>query len=420
MPKNNRVVMHSRAWYGDEERVFPFPESWNVVTLEPTKTPALSDEYIEAAFDNPIGTPRISEMARGKRSAAIVVDDLSRPTPAARVLPYVLNELEKAEVPAGEIRIVVGGGSHRPLTREEIIKKVGPDVAANYEVTNHDFLSGDCRGFGNLPDGMPVYINRIVADADFKICVGGIYPHGSVGFGGGAKLIIPGVAGAATMWHFHGCHPGRGHAVIEGRDGVLDHRHVAEEAARLLGLDVIVNAVINCRREIAGLFVGDFIGAHRAGARFALEVYGTEIPDDLRHNADVVVTNCYPLDSDPIQTGKALWMRSHFDRAYTVAINPATDGMCYHGLFHHLDYGRYLRQREAEPETALPEPAIDGPEHLLLLSEHFTANEFARFHPNDVLFRNWDTLITMLAGKVPRNATAVVFPFGGVQVLKTH
>ena len=118
---------------------------------------------------------------------------------------------------------------------------------------------------------MPVYINRVVAESDFKLCLGGIYPHSAVGFGGGAKLMVPGVAGVATMWHFHVCHPDRGHAVIEGRDGVLDNRHVAEEAAAMVGLDAVVNTVVNDRREIAGLFVGDFIQAHRKGAQFALQ-----------------------------------------------------------------------------------------------------------------------------------------------------
>ena len=409
--------IYSRAWYGDEERELIFPDGWEVHTLAPQAYPALSERQMNKAFSNPIGTRRLADIARDRRNAAIVIDDLSRPTPAATVIPYVLRELIEAGMPQNEIRFVVGGGSHRPLTAEEIAKKVGPDIVAQYEVVCHGFLDGDCKGYGNLSDGMPVYINRVVAEADFKLALGGIYPHSAVGFGGGAKLIIPGVAGAATMWHFHGCHPGRGHAIIDGRDGVLDTRDVAEEAARLIGLDAVVNTVLNYRREIAGLFVGDFIHAHRAGARFALKAYGTEIPDDLRAEADLVVTNCYPLDSDPLQTGKALWMRKYFDRAYTVAINPATDGQFYHGLMHQLDYDRYLKQRHAEAEMNLPVPELNGPGSMLLQSEHFSVNEFVKRHPNDVLFRDWPTLINMLLEKLPEHATVAVFPFGGIQVL---
>jgi len=312
---SNRAAIYSRAWYGDEQRVLNFPEGWKVHTLAPPVYPALSETQIAEAFAHPIGTPRLVDLARGRRSAVIIIDDLSRPTPAATVIPHILRELDEAGVPKGQIRIVVGGGSHRPLTTREITKKVGPDIAARYDVVCHNFLDGDCVGYGNLADGMPVYINRVVAESDFKLCLGGIYPHSAVGFGGGAKLMVPGVAGVATMWHFHVCHPGRGHAVIEGRDGVLDNRHVAEEAAAMVGLDAVVNTVVNDRREIAGLFVGDFIQAHRKGAQFALQAYGTEIPDALRAEANLVVTNCYPLDADPLQTGKAVWMRQYFERA---------------------------------------------------------------------------------------------------------
>ena len=211
---NNTATVHSRAWYGDEELTLNFPTGWEVEILGPKDAPVLSDTQIEQAFAEPIGTPRISELAKRKKSAAIVVDDLSRPTPAAKVIPILLRELASAGVPKSEIRFVVGGGSHRPLTDEEIAKKIGANIAADYEVTSHDFMSGDLRALGNLSNGMPIYLNRVVADADFKICLGGIYPHGSVGFGGGAKLVVPGIAGFATMFYFHTFSPGRGDTLL--------------------------------------------------------------------------------------------------------------------------------------------------------------------------------------------------------------
>ena len=222
----NYAKMYSRAWYGDEEITLTFPENWEVTMVAPKDAPKLSDAAIEAAFGQPIGTPRIEEMARGKSDAVIVVDDLSRPTPAAAVIPLLLRELHQAGIPKNEIRFVVGPGSHRPLTEEEIVKKVGADIAASYEITNHDFMSGNLRALGNLDEGMPIYINPVVADADFKICLGGIYPHKAVGFGGGAKLIVPGVSGFSTMFHFHNYYPGRGHATVERQIDKTDARDV--------------------------------------------------------------------------------------------------------------------------------------------------------------------------------------------------
>ncbi|MYC78149.1 DUF2088 domain-containing protein [Candidatus Poribacteria bacterium] len=414
---NNTATVYSRAWYGDEELTLNFPTGWEVEVLGPKDAPVLSDAQIERAFAEPIGTPRISELAKGKKSAAIVVDDLSRPTPAARVIPFLLRELTAAGVPKSEIRFVVGGGSHRPLTDEEIAKKIGADIAAEYEATNHNFMGGDLRALGNLDSGMPIYLDRVVADADFKVCLGGIYPHGSVGFGGGAKLVVPGIAGFATMFYFHTFSPGRGHAVIERRGGEPDHRDFSEAVAAVLGLDVIANVVLNSSREICGMFVGDFVQAHRKGAHFALDTYGTVIPETSRKETDLVVLNCYPLDSDPIQTGKAMWALSHFEKAYSMALNPASDGICYHGLFEQIDYARFLQQREERAQSELPTPQLGTQDQLHVWSEHFSVDDFYKKHPGALLFRDLDELIALFAEKLPTQAKVAVLPAAGIQVL---
>ncbi|RKU07614.1 hypothetical protein C6503_24315 [Candidatus Poribacteria bacterium] len=414
---NDTATVYSRAWYGDEELTLNFPTGWEVEVLGPKDAPVLSDTQIEQAFAEPIGTPRISELAKAKKSAAIVVDDLSRPTPAAKVIPVLLRELAGAGVPKSEIRFVVGGGSHRPLTAEEVAKKIGAGVAAEYEATSHDFMSGDLRALGNLSNGMPIYLNRVVADADFKICLGGIYPHGSVGFGGGAKLVVPGIAGFATMFYFHTFSPGRGHAVIERKGSEPDHRDFAEEVAGVLGLDVIVNTVLNSRREICGLFVGDFVQAHRQGAHFALDTYGTEIPETSRKETDLVVLNCYPLDSDPIQTGKALWATHYFEKAYKMALNPASDGICYHGLFEEIDYARFSQQRAERTQSELPPPQLGTQDQLHVWSEHFLVDDFYKKHPGALLFRDLDQLIALFAEKLPSQAKVAVLPSAGIQVL---
>lgn len=413
----NTATVHSHAWYGDSELTLDFPSGWEVEVLGPKDAPALSEAEIERAFAEPIGTERISELAKGKKSAAIVVDDLSRPTPAAEVIPFLLRELTIAGVPKSEIRFVVGGGSHRPLTDEEAAKKVGADVAAEYEVTSHDFMSGDLRGYGRLQNGMPIYINNVVADADFKICLGGIYPHGAVGFGGGAKLVVPGIAGFATMFYFHTFSPSRGHAVIERTGNTPDHRDFAEEVADVINLDVIANVVLNSRREICGLFVGDYVQAHRAGARFALETYGTQIPIQSRKETDLIVLNCYPLDSDPIQTGKALWAASYFEKAYKMLLNPASDGICYHGLFEQIDFARYMEQRMEKVPPELPAPKLGNRDQLHVWSEHFLVDDFYKKHSNGILFRNLEQLIQLFAEELPDNAKVAVFPSAGIQVL---
>ena len=162
----HRATVYSRANYGDEEITLSFPAGWEVTVLAPEATPALAESQRQAAFDQPIGTPRIAEMACAKKSAAIVVDDLSRPTPARELIPFVLRELSAAGVPSSQIRFVVGTGSHRPLTTEEMALKVGADILGGFQVTCHNFMSGELRGMGNLQDGTPVFIFHAPANID--------------------------------------------------------------------------------------------------------------------------------------------------------------------------------------------------------------------------------------------------------------
>ncbi len=414
---NNTATVLSGAWYRDNELTLNFPIGWEVEILNPTDAPALSDAQIEQAFTEPIGTKRIAELAKGKKSAAIIVDDLSRPTPAFKVIPFLLRELFAAGVPKSEIRFVVGVGAHRPISEDEIVKKVGADIAAEYEATNHNFLSGDLRALGNLENGTPVYINRTVADSDFKICLGGIYPHSSVGFSGGAKLIVPGTAGFSTMYYFHTFPPGRGPAVIERQSDEPDRRDTIEMAATVLGLDAIANMVLNSRREICGLFVGDFIKAHRKGAHFAMDTYRTEISETTRTESDLVVINCYPLDADAIQLDKALAAFSYFENAYTIALYPASDGSCFHGLFDRLDYPRYLKQKAEQVPSDPPTPKLGRRTQLHVWSEHFGVDDFYKEYPSSLLFRDLGQLIELLTEKLPARAKVAVLPVAGIQVL---
>jgi hypothetical protein len=246
--------------------------------------------------------------------------------------------------------------------------------------------------------------------------IGGIYPHGAVGFGGGSKLILPGVAGFATIFHFHTFYASRGQGNIERTGDIPDHRDASEAAARALGLDLVVNMVINSRREIAALFVGDFVKAQRAGARVAQDVFGTTIPETLRA-ADLVVVNAYPLDSDPIQTGKALWCRRYFPNARFVVVNPAVDGICYHGLYDRMDWKRFGAQIAAREAIIDPEPQLGGIDQAVIWSEHYPIHDFTRRHPHDLLVRKWETVLQLVEPTLPNGATVAVFPTSGLQLL---
>ena len=410
------VKLRTQAWIADTETAFDLPQGWDVTCYPPVDAPALDDPGMRESLANPIDTQTIAEIARGKHSAAIVVDDLSRPTPAADILPYVLSELNRAGVADGGIRIVIGGGSHRPLTEEEIAKKVGADAARRCKVYNHDAYSGELTGLGNLPDGTPVYINPVVADSDIKIGVAGVFPHPNAGFGGGAKIILPGVCGIATIAYFHSQFAYRGRGNIEEQGGQEDMRTIAEKTARLAGLDLVVNAVLNSRREVAGLFTGDVVAAHRAAAKFARRVYSTPIPRAGVQSCDIVIINAYPLDYDPVQVSKSAWPLEVFDKAYRVTISAASDGIPYHGLGEGMDYRRYLAQKQKASAVSVPgRVEVTSKDQFIMLSQNYSAADFYGRFENGLLFTDWRTLIGQLEHCQPR-ATVAVLPCSGIQL----
>ena len=410
------VNVTTGAWYGDEELTLSFPDSWDISVYESRGAEALDEPGIQKAFAEPIGTKRIEELARGKNSAVVIVDDLSRPTPAHLVVPHIINELENGGIKEESISFVVGAGSHRPLTKEEMAKKVGQAIASKYRIYNHNVFSKTLENLGELEDGTPVLINEIVAHADLKIAVGGIIPHSSHGFGGGAKIVVPGIAGYDTIAHNHRKYKGRGRGSIQKKVEGTDNRSNAEDVARHIGLDVIVNTVLTTKCGIAGLFVGDVIEAHHQGRVFARDIYDTVIPEEDIEATNILIVNTYPQDATT-QTGKATWPFSVFKNAQKIVVNPASDGIRYHGMGDKVDYETFLKMKAKEPEPSnIPEKVeIKSKEDFVLLSSNFPKGEFYKQYSNGAMFDNWGDLIGQLEQLHPE-AKVAVLPYAPIQI----
>jgi len=409
------VTIDTGAWCGDKEQVLSFPDNWDVSVYESKGIEALDESEIEKAFADPIGAKRIKLLARGKKSAVIVVDDLSRPTPAYLVIPHIINELKEGGIKE-TIRFVIGGGAHRPLTEEEMAKKVGQAIASKYEIYNHNVFSKTLRKLGDLEDGTPVYINEIVAHSDLKIAIGGIIPHLSAGFGGGGKIVVPGIAGYDTIAHNHGRYKGRPRGNVERQGQEKDMRDNAEDVARYLGLDFMVNMVLTKKRKIAGLFTGDVIESYRRGVAFAKDVYDTVIKKEEIEATDIVVINAYPQDYDPVQVVKSMWPSNVFKDAQKVMINPASDGIKYHGMSDKLDYDSFLKMKKKEEPTNIPKKGeIKSKEDFVLLSSNFPKGEFYKQYPDGALFENWEDLINQLK-RFYHEAKVAVIPYSPIQL----
>ena len=298
-----KVSLRVAAWFGEREIELAFPSSWEVIErrMAGHDKPALTDDEMRAALQNPIGSPRLSELARGKQKVVILFDDVPKPTPTFRIVPFVLEELHAGGIKDEQIRFLLAPGTHRYMTYQELAAKLGADIVEKYPVYQHNIYEHTVH-VGTTSNGTPVWVNREFVSCDLRLGIGSIIPHQSAGFGAGGKIILPGIAGYQTIAYHH-INLRKGPAAETVKLGRVDDNQFRldiEEAARLAGLQFKVDCVLNNRREVVGLFAGDFVAEHRAGVRLAREVYATEMLKDM----DILVNNGYP---DECQLRRSTW-----------------------------------------------------------------------------------------------------------------
>jgi len=288
--------------YGDGSVALRLPADGRVAVYEPADLPAAPDGEAEVrrAMAAPLGTPRLEAIARPEHRVAIVVDDATRPVPTAAMLRPVVDELRRAGVDHQRINVVVATGLHRPMTGAEINRTLG---GLPLKVQNHD--ARDPAGLveiGTTSRGTPLRVNRTVAEADLRILTGDVELHQFVGYGGGAKSVLPGIcdADAARVTHAKMEAPGAGPGRIDDNPIRLD----VEEAADRLGVDFIVNVVLNPRHEIVRAVAGDVHDAFRAGVELVDRIVKVDVPRPV--DLAICSPGGYPKDLDLYQSQKAI------------------------------------------------------------------------------------------------------------------
>ena len=288
------------------------PAGFEYAVLEARSARPLEDQdgAVAAALDAPTGTPALADLARGKRSAAISVCDITRPAPNRLVLPHVLARLERAGIPRDGITILIATGLHRPATSEEVRRICGEEIAAGYRIVNHHARElAEHRHLGRTASGTPVYIDERFVAADLRITLGFIEPHLMLGYSGGRKLVAPGLAAQETIKVLHSPRFMREPRASEGSiDGNPLH-HELLEIARMAGHDFIVDVALARNRAVAAVFAGHPEQAHRKGVEFVSRVMLETLPEPV----DAVITTAagYPLDLTYYQALKGITAASH-------------------------------------------------------------------------------------------------------------
>jgi nickel-dependent lactate racemase len=280
--------------YGDGEKSFQVEDRnllFNFVPRLPARPSRIQEaEAVRDALHNPIGSNSIESHVSGGDKVVLLVDDWTRPTPAYKVVPIVIEELLNSGVKAEDIRIIVSCGNHSPMDRLQIEEKLGRDIVARFQVQNHNPV-GDLADLGESQKGTPVLVNKVFMEADFKVAVGGILAHPVAGYGGGAKIIVPGVASERTINHNHSLADSPNVAIGKAEGNPV--REDMEDIARMAGLDFIVNVILNPEKEIICTVAGDFVKAHREGIRRYNQFYGMKVGQ----LADIIVLGAHPRDA---------------------------------------------------------------------------------------------------------------------------
>ncbi len=296
--------------YKDRKVEVKIPLGNLVYAIKPEDLAGLENEQksIKYSLENPIGSAPLSQEVKKGMRVVVMADDITRPTPRERILPPLLDGLNEAGIPDRDITVLIALGTHRYMSKEEIEHCFGEKLTARVKVLNHEWQDeANFINLGSTPRGIPVSINKIAHEADYLIGVGSIVPHSLAGYGGGAKILQPGICSWETT--------GKTHLLAVERDDFFElagnpeneARLEMEEVARVAGLNFIVNVVLNGKKELVNVVSGDPVKAHREGVKVAKRVYEQKIPE----LADVIIESAYPADIDYWQGAKALAYAQH-------------------------------------------------------------------------------------------------------------
>ncbi len=403
-----KVELPQLIWYGNTTLELELPSEWEVqlCPMRGAEQMGLTLAEIEQALDRPIGSQRLAELARGKKSAVIIFDDMTRPTRAYQIAPLVVRALLQGGIPPEAITFVCALGTHGALTQNELSKKLGQQIVERFRVFNHNCYE-NCVEVGTTSRGTRVLLNREVAEAELKLGIGCVTAHAQAGFSGGGKIILPGVCHIDTVSHHH--------LEVESLDrqstglgkfeGNVLHLN-SQEAARLAGLDFKIDVVVNARGESSALFAGSFEQAHAEAVKLARDAYATHPrPRDM----DLAICNAFAKPNELAIAYLVGILALKQMTGTVVIIADAPEGQVVHYLLGR--FGRNYGGRQYPVAQVLPSaPLIIQAPHL----DRTFADWFA--NADDVILtRDWDATLKALGPRLSARPRVAVLPSATMQ-----
>jgi len=406
--KMQKIRLTVNEHYGDEVIQLPLPERWNVHRVEMAckDAPQLNDDEIRAAIDNTVGASTIEEQAKGRKGKIVVTcDDLSRPTPADRVFPFIVEQLHNAGISDSQIFILGSFGCHNAMNLDAFARKLGDSVVAKYDCVNHNPFH-NFMNLGRTSRGTPVYVNQEFASADLRICISGVKKHIWAGAGGGGKAVLPGVSSIDTILY--------NHSIIEGarplnrriwwiRDN--PERQDMQETARMADLNVSVNCVYNHRRELIDLAAGHVDDAWKKAVKSCYRAHdSTSAP-----KSDVVIVNAFPQADQDIDWWGA--QESLREGGTAVAVHRFTAGKALlHYRAEHM--GAPWQRICGYPSKRWPVKQAD---RIIAYTDRLSKRQMLAYDDRIEWLTDWDEVLKLLEEAHGEEASVAVYPYGKIQ-----
>ncbi len=396
-------------WYGWKPETITFPDSWEVSVqhMKGHAARALKPSEIKNKIQHPIGTKQLSEIAKGKKKCVIIFDDMTRPTKTTLFLPTILSELHKGGIGDDQIEFVMASGAHTGRMLFDFQKKLGEEICEKYNVFNHDPYQ-NFVDLGKTSRGTPILISKEVMSCDLKVTVSSIMPHFGFGFGGGSKMILPGVASVRSISPNHNIKKGTDPGKIETNERRLD----SEEAVEKVGVDFVIHGLINEDSDPCDIVAGDMMEAHREGVKRARAHYATKVVQD----ADISIGNTYPMANEGYKSYHIMLesVRKGGDMVYLLYTPEGCRVHFYNGRFG-SDYGG----EGWKPDVYTKKPWKMGriicvsPTGLMKADEHY-------YGEGSKWVKKWSEVQKMLEDVHGSNAKVAIYPCASMQISEAN
>jgi nickel-dependent lactate racemase len=409
----NTVILPQLAWHGVKKLKINLPENWRVelYNMAGYDRPKLKPAEIKQAIASPIGMAPLREYARGKKEVVILFDDMTRVTRVAEIVPHVLAELAAAGIADGQIRFIAAGGCHGAMNRADFVKKLGEDVLRRFPVYNHSPFD-NCVYAGTTGHGIKIYINAEFMKCDLKIGIGSIVPHIMAGFGGGGKIVLPGVSAYETVLALHISRTASGELeykdAITGMGAIKDNprRQDINEAAAITGLDMKIDAIVNRWGETVGLFAGAPGPEYAAALDAARKHYLTPPAKD----GDIVIANTFAKANEAVSGLLVAFPSVSKKGGDIVLIANAPEGQITHYLMGPFgnEIGGKLQLKMKIPENV---------NRLIIFNEYpeLASRNYLEDDGRVVMEHHWADVLKLLEENHGAGTRVVVYPNADMQ-----